>query len=433
MTPELDRRRFLQIAGATALIAACGGAPSAVSPSPAASATASTAPKATGRISIYSALNESTNNQLFAAFTKATGVEVSALPLAAAGDLQTKITAEKNNPQADIFVGGSSEFHDPLGKQGLLEAYQSPNAKDVAAQFKEASGLWTGWYTGIFGFISNTSRLNADLGGKKPATWDDLLDPAWKQKLILPDPIKTGGGYIFIATQIFRFGRDETKAMDYMKKLHVNILSYGPTSPGVITSITNGEAAGAPNWSHDILTAKAPDPTKIDLTVPKDTGFEGGAVSIVKGTKNLLGAQAFVDWVLTKEAGDLNTKLSNRGSVRADVAPAPGAPTLTSVSLVNYDRQWATDNKTRIQKLWQTTVGILYKRRSRRGAACSASRHSCSRCWLSQPSCSRSSSTRSCRSSLLPEQVATSSSCKRAHGSSRFETPCSSRCCRRRR
>ncbi|HEX9268049.1 MAG TPA: hypothetical protein VF965_11250, partial [Candidatus Limnocylindria bacterium] len=107
-----------------------------------------------------------------------------------------------------------------------------------------------------------------------------------------------------------------------------------------------------------ILTAKAPDPTKIDLSVPKDTGFEVGAVSIVKGTKNLLGAQAFVDWVLTKDAGDLNTKLSNRGSVRTDVAPAPGAPTLTSVTLVNYDRQWATDNKTRIQKLWQTTVGI---------------------------------------------------------------------------
>src|SRR5438132_2300498 len=360
MTPELDRRKFLKLAGATAFIAACGGSTATVSPTPstAASATASAAPKATGRISIYSALNDSTNNQLFAAFTKATGVEVSVLPLAAAGDLQTKITAEKNNPQADIFVGGSSEFHDPLGKQGLLEAYQSPNAKDVAAQFKEASGLWTGWYTGIFGFISNTSRLNADIGGKKPATWDDLLDPAWSKKLILPDPIKTGGGYIFIATQIFRFNRNETQAMDYMKKLHVNILSYGPSSPGVITSIANAEAGGAPNWAHDILTEKAKDPARIDLTIPKDTGFEVGAVSIVKGGKNLPAAKAFVDWVLTKEAGELNVRLSKRGSVRKDVAPAPGAPTLTSVTLVNYDRQWATDNKTRIQKLWQTTVGI---------------------------------------------------------------------------
>jgi iron(III) transport system substrate-binding protein len=356
MTPLLDRRRFLQLAGATAVVAACGGATTTGSPAPSLSTAAT--PKPSGTISVYSALNETTNNQLFAAFKSATGIDASILSLPAAGDLQTRITSEKNNPQADIFVGGSSEFHDPLGKQGLLEAYQSPNAADVAAQFKEPTGLWTGWYTGIFGFISNTSRLSSDLGGKKPTTWDDLLDPAWKGKLILPDPIKTGGGYIFIATQIFRFNRDEAKAMDYMKKLHANIASYGPTSPGVITSVANGEAAGAPNWSHDILTEKAKDPSKVDLTIPKDTGFEVGAVSIVKGGKNLPAAKAFVDWVLTKDAGVLNVKLSNRGSVRKDVAPAPGSPTLDQVSLVNYDRQWATDNKTRIQKLWQTTVGI---------------------------------------------------------------------------
>src|SRR5213075_3022066 len=223
MTPELDRRKFLKLAGATAVIAACGGAPAAA---PSGSVTASTAPKATGTISIYSALNESTNNQLFEAFTKATGVKVSTLPLAAAGDLQTRITAEKNNPQADIFVGGSSEFHDPLGKQGLLEAYVSPGAKDLKADFKDANGNWTGWYTGIFGFISNNDRLTKEVGGKKPATWDDLLDPAWKGKLVMPDPIKTGGGYIFIATQIFRFNRDEAKAMAFMKSLHANIAQY---------------------------------------------------------------------------------------------------------------------------------------------------------------------------------------------------------------
>ena len=357
MTPQLDRRRFLQLAGATAVVAACGGSPAATSPSPSTAASASATPKPTGTISIYSALNESTNNELFKAFTNATGVNVQVLPLAAAGDLQTRITAEKNNPQADIFVGGSSEFHDPLGKQGLLEAYKSPNAANLKADFKEASGLWTGWYTGIFGFISNNDRLSKELGGKKPATWDDLLDPAWKGKLVLPDPIKTGGGYIFIATQIFRFNRDEDKAMDFMKRLHVNIAQYVATSPGALLLIDQGQFVGCPNWSHDILTEKTKG-NPVDLTVPSDTGFEVGAVSIVKGGKNLPAAKAFVDWVLTPEAGALNVKLSNRGSTLPGVAPAAGSPTLDQVKLVAYDRQWATDNKTRIQQKWQQAVGI---------------------------------------------------------------------------
>jgi len=356
-----DRRTFLKLAGATAAVAACGGAAPAATATPTTAATtaASATPSAaavSGTISVYSALNESTNNEFFGAFKKAyPNVTVNVLPLAAAGELQTRIRTEKASPKADIFIGGSSEFHDPLGKEGLLEAYIAPNAKDIDAKFKEATGLWTGWYTGIFGFISNNTRIGEVTG--KPSTWDDLLDPKWKGKLVLPDPVKTGGGYIFIATQIFRFGKDEAKAMDFMKKLHANIAQYVPTSPGALTLIDQGQFVGCPNWAHDILTEKGKG-NPIDLTIPSDTGFEVGAISIVKGTKNLAAAQALVNWSITKEAGELNVKLSNRGSTRTDVAPAAGAPKLSDVKLVNYDRQWATDNKDRLLKLWQSTVGL---------------------------------------------------------------------------
>lgn len=359
MTPVLDRRTFLKGLGVVTVAAACGGAATPTATSTAATSTAAaTAAPVAGTISVYSALNESTNNEFFGAFKKAfPNVTVNVLPLAAAGELQTRIKTEAASPKADIFIGGSSEFHDPLGKAGLLEAYIAPNAKDIDAKFKEATGLWTGWYTGIFGFISNNDRLSKELGNKKPATWDDLLDPAWKGKLVLPDPVKTGGGYIFIATQIFRFNKDEAKAMDFMKKLHANIAQYVATSPGALTLIDQGQFVGCPNWAHDILTEKGKG-NPIDLSIPSDTGFEVGAVSIVKGTKNLAAAQALVNWSITKEAGELNVKLSNRGSTRTDVAPTAGSPKLSDVKLVNYDRQWATDNKDRLLKLWQQTVGL---------------------------------------------------------------------------
>src|SRR4051812_19752448 len=335
-----DRRTFLKLAGVTAAVAACGGAATASpSPSAAGTASASTAPTAapvTGTISVYSALNETTNNQFFEAFKKAyPNVTVNVLPLAAAGELQTRIRTEKASPKADIFIGGSSEFHDPLGKEGLLEAYIAPNAKDIAAQFKEASGLWTGWYTGIFGFISNTDRLTKEVGGKKPATWDDLLDPAWKGKLALPDPIKTGGGYIFLATQVFRFNKDEAKAMDYMKKLHANIGQYVGTSPQGIELVGQGQFAMGPNWGHNILTASQKG-QPLEFKAPSHTANEIRAVGTVKGGPNTPADKPFVDWVLTKEAGELNVNLSNRLSVRKDVPPAAGAPTLEQVKLVNY-------------------------------------------------------------------------------------------------
>ncbi len=63
-----------------------------------------------------------------------------------------------------------------------------------------------------------------------------------------------------------------------------------------------------------------------------------------------------MDWSLTKEAGDLNVKLSYRSSTRKDVPPAPGSPTIDTVKLVNYDRAWASDNKDRLLKAWQAAT-----------------------------------------------------------------------------
>jgi iron(III) transport system substrate-binding protein len=361
----MKRRTLLKLVGVSAvaegLAIACGGATTA-SPSPAAATTAASAApaKPTGRISVYSALNESTNNEFVKAFKGAyPGIEVDLLPLAAAGELQTRIKAEKDSPKADIFVGGDRSFHDGLGKDGLLEKYSSPNASAISDAAKDPAGNWTGWYFGIFGFVANTDRLNKEIGGKTPKTWDDLLDPLWKGKLVMPDPVKTGGGYIFLATQVFRFGKDEAKALDYMKKLHPQIAQYVGTAPQGIQLVSQGQFVGGPNWSHDILTEKAKNPG-IALAVPENTGYEVGAVSIVKGrpAANLPAAKAFVDWILTKEAGELNVKLSNRVSVRKDVAPAPGAPTLEQVKLVNYEPDFANANKDRLIKAWQAAVGL---------------------------------------------------------------------------
>ena len=219
---RLPKQLISLIAVFTLLGAACSSpaqpaAPTAAKPAAGATAAPAAASKpASGKLSVYSALNESTNNQFVDAFKKANpGVEVDILPLAAAGELQTRITTEKASPKADIFIGGSSEFHDPLGKQGLLEAYKSPNAADVDPLFKDADGLWTGWYIGIFGLVINKDRWSKEMAGKAlPASWDDLLNSDLKGKLDLPDPVKTGGGYIFLATQVFRFNKDEAKALD---------------------------------------------------------------------------------------------------------------------------------------------------------------------------------------------------------------------------
>src|SRR5258706_6923290 len=125
-----DRRAFLKLAGATAAVAACGGATSPAPASPAATTAptvAATAAPVTGTISVYSALNESTNNEFFAAFKKAyPGVTVNVLPLAAAGELQTRIRTEKASPKPAIFIAGPNEPHDPPREEARHGAHPAP-------------------------------------------------------------------------------------------------------------------------------------------------------------------------------------------------------------------------------------------------------------------------------------------------------------------
>ena len=192
---------------------------------------------------------------------------------------------------------------------------------------------------------------------RRPGT--TCSNPAFKGKLAMPDPIKTGGGYIFLATQVFRFGKDEEKAMDYMKALHANIGQYVGTSPQAIELVGQGQFLLAPNWGHDILTAANQGAAGRVRRARRRRPTRSAAVSIVKGGPNTEGAKTFVDWVLTPEASALNVKLSNRLSVLPSVPPAPGAPTLDQVEPGGVRPQpGRPTNKDRLLKAWQAAVGM---------------------------------------------------------------------------
>lgn len=314
------------------------------------------APAATGaanRIVMYTALQQAEMDDLVSAFARATGINVDFVCLPA-GEITARIRAEASNPQVDVFLGGSSEMHDPLAKDGLLVRYDSPVAKEIDPKFHDPNGYWHGWYLGALGIVVNRERFKAEMRGLEyPKTWDDLLNPAYKGKFVTSNPSTAGGAYIFLVTQVFRLGED--KAFQFLKELDKNVSHYTPSAPAPIQLVATGQFVAGMSWGHDILRVQSQG-YPIDLVYPADTGWEIGSVSIVKGGPNTEGARRFVDWVLGKEAGEINTKNSNRYSARNDVTPPPGVPSLSSVRLVGYDRKWAMENRDRLLKRWEQEV-----------------------------------------------------------------------------
>ncbi|MGH8568872.1 MAG: extracellular solute-binding protein, partial [Gammaproteobacteria bacterium] len=236
-----------------------------------------------GRIVVYSALPDLETSLVNREFTRRTGIQVEALSVAAAGTLQARIRAEKDRPRADIFVGGSRDFHIPLGREGLLLPYRSAVAAEakVSADHLDPAGYWHGWYLGALSIIINTDRWESEMTPKriaKPANWDDLARAEFKGLFAMPSPVTTGGGYIFVAGQVFRLGED--RAWTYLKALGTNAVQFTPTAPGTITLLERGEAVVGMMWAHEGIGARILRGAPLEVIVPPDTGFEVGAVSI---------------------------------------------------------------------------------------------------------------------------------------------------------
>jgi len=315
---------------------------------------------AQGKIVIYAAEDEKTLDALTKMFTKNTGIGTEVVRIPAAGTLVARIRAEKGAPKADVFIGGSVEFHEPLAKDGFVVPYDSPAVKlgNIAARFVSPENYWHGWFMGTLVILLNPDRYKKEIAPKglaKPATWDDLLNPAYAKSVASGTPASCGGAYIFTAVQIFRNG-GEDKGFDWLKKYDKSVAQYTPTCPGSITLVARGEVIAGITWQDDAveaLMAKQP----IEVIFPPETGAEIGGASIIKGGANPEGAKKFVDFLLSKEAQTVKTELGYTYPIRDDVGPPKGVPPLAAIKLVKYDRQFAIDNRTRLTKRWEDEIG----------------------------------------------------------------------------
>ena len=101
----------------------------------------------------------------------------------------------------------------------------------------------------------------------------------------------------------------------------------------------------------------------MELIVPcEGTGYEIGAVSIIKGARNPENARRFVDWALSKEAqelswqkGDTHQILTNR-----DAQPSPYALDFSTINLIDYDfdHYGSADVRKRLIQKWVDDVKL---------------------------------------------------------------------------
>lgn len=288
-------------------------------------------------------------------FEKAFGIKVNFVRMSG-GEILSRIRAEKENPKASVWYGGSADSFIAAKAEGLLQPYQSPTAAKIPAQFKDGEGYWTGIYQGYLGFICE-KRWFEEHKVAYPKSWDDLLKPEFKGQIIVANPGSSSTGYLVLSTIVQMRGEEE--GLKYMKALNGQIKQYTKSGEAPSRSSALGECAIGITFLHNGIRLMKEGYTNIALAVPEEgTSYELGSVAIIEGAPELAAAKQFIDWCLSpacQEIGQNHTNsfqfLTNPESHTPDEAKA-----LKDTKLIDYDFVWSGKNKARLLEAWSKAV-----------------------------------------------------------------------------
>ena len=312
--------------------------------------------QAADQLNVYTIWPENYARPMFQEFEKQTGIKVNFLRFSS-GEALARVIAEKNNPRIDVLFGGPVETFAAGIKEGIFESYKSPSFAKLPARFKQADGQWTAIADDPLVFMTNAGFLKTN-NLKPPASWDDLLNPAYKNMLQMADARTSGTAVTRIFSVLEVNGRDEDKAFAYLKKLRQNVQVYTKSGGGGTLPVGLGQAGGGIFFIVDALETKAKG-YDVVVSFPKEgIGSSAEAIALIKGAKNPEAAKKLIDFATSPA---MQSKLAenkvNFVPANPEVQTEPSlAEVLKGAKIIPIDDEYAGANRKRIVERWVKEV-----------------------------------------------------------------------------
>ncbi len=267
------------------------------------------------------------------------------------GVITARFLAEKDNPRADMIFALAATSLLLFEKQGLLETYTPKGAEALKPAFRDPTAPYT--WTGHDAFLAVVCFNTAEAAKDKvaaPTSWQDLLKPEFKGRIVMPHPASSGTGYLQVAAWLQIMG--EQAGWAYMDKLHENIAVYTHSGSAPCVQAAKGERLAGIGFDMRGAREKTQG-APIDIILPKEgAGWDMEASAIVKGTKVAEAAKKVVDWSTSKKANELFGRYYAIVA-HPDVKSAPpNYPANAESAMAKNDFAWMADNRERILAEW---------------------------------------------------------------------------------
>jgi iron(III) transport system substrate-binding protein len=272
-----------------------------------------------------------------------------------------RLRAESANPQADLWFGAPAEMFERAARESLLAPYRPTWADAVPDEARDPQDRWYGTYLTPEVIAYNTEAVSA---AEAPTDWDDVLDPKWKGKVLIRDPIASGSMRAIFGAQIARSIR-ETGSPEagyaWLRRLDANTKEYTLNPTILYQKLGRQEGVISLYNMPDIATLKQRFNIPVTYVIPKSgTPVLVDAIAVVRGSKQADAAQRYYEFVTTPHAlivaADKFLRIPARTDIPSDSLPGWIRDAREEITPMPLDRQLLAEHLDEWMKYWDANI-----------------------------------------------------------------------------
>lgn len=315
--------------------------------------------RTTGTLVVLGTAEEAFVRGMCQAFEQETGINTEYVRMSA-GEALDVLRSSRGAPRFSVWWGGPADGYIVAAGEGLLEPYKPRGTSLIPRQYKDAQGSWTGVYVGALGFAVN-KRILAERSLTVPASWADLATPLYRGQVAIAHPASSGTAYTALATIMQLHGKDPERGFAYLEALHRNVASYPRAGAESARMAGRGDVAIGVAFSHDIVATIEDGYEDLMLVFPGEgTGYEIGAMALIKNAPEPALAKRFMDWALSRQAQELAPLFrAYQIPTNPDAKVPRQSVRLSSVKTIEYDFPWSAGNREALVARFSSTIAPL--------------------------------------------------------------------------
>src|SRR6267142_5025777 len=211
-----------------------------------------------------------------------------------------RLRAERNRPQADLWWGAAHTTFQTAADENLLAPYRPSWAEKVPDFARDPQDRWYGTYETPEVIVYNSEAVRAE---DAPKDWDDVLDPKWKDKVLIRNPNPSDSMRAIFGAMIWRFYKDTNspeKGFEWLKKLDANIHEYTADGTLLMQKLARQEGVISLWDLPDVRLYQEQKKLPVAYNIPTSgTPVVIDGIALVRGAANEAEAKRFYEFVTT--------------------------------------------------------------------------------------------------------------------------------------